>query len=194
LVRQRRARLDVVKFRATTSSVARCCEISCDNPYGPVHTPVLLLIPSFHINSIFARCVSDPLPAAPLGPLCKGETGGIDFARFTVRRRKRACTTTMTPQSPNCRRSDIVPVLFPNSNLRTAKTRPALVVQRDDLNSGPSQVVVCTITSEAFRSSHSSRVSVVLNSPEGRQTALLTDSVVMTDNLATVATLGNRDS
>lgn len=28
---------------------------------------------------------------------------------------------------------------------------------------------------------------VVLNSPEGRETGLLTDSIVMTDNLATIA-------
>jgi len=50
---------------------------------------------------------------------------------------------TTTPQNPNYRRGDIVLVLFPNSNLRTAKTRPALVVQRGDLNSGLAQVVVC---------------------------------------------------
>jgi len=94
---------------------------------------------------------------------------------------------TTTPQNPNYRRGDIVLVLFPNSNLRTAKTRPALVVQRDDLNSGLAQVVVCMITSKGFRSNHSSRVMVVLNTPEGRQTGLLPDSIVMTDNLATIA-------
>jgi len=94
---------------------------------------------------------------------------------------------TTTPQNPNYRRGDIVLVLFPNSNLRTAKTRPALVVQRDDLNSGLAEAVVCMITSKGFRSNHSSRVMVVLNSPEGRETGLLTDSIVMTDNLATIA-------
>ena len=77
---------------------------------------------------------------------------------------------TTTPQNPNYRRGDIVLVLFPNSNLHTAKTRPALVVQPDDLNSGLAQVVVCMITSKGFRSNHSSRVMVVLNSPEGRET------------------------
>ena len=30
---------------------------------------------------------------------------------------------------------DVVLVLFPNSDLRTAKRRPALVIQRDDLKS-----------------------------------------------------------
>ena len=63
---------------------------------------------------------------------------------------------TTTPQNPNYRRGDIVLVLFPNSNLRTAKTRPALVVQRGDLNSGLAQVVVCMkgIPLESFQPRH----------------------------------------
>lgn len=36
----------------------------------------------------------------------------------------------------NCKRGEIVVVLFPDSNLRTAKLRPALVVQRDQLDTG----------------------------------------------------------
>ena len=59
--------------------------------------------------------------------------------------------TTMPPR-PAHRRGDVVLVLFPHSDLRTAKLRPALVVQADNLHTG-----------------------------------LLTDSVVMTDNLATIA-------
>jgi mRNA interferase MazF len=43
------------------------------------------------------------------------------------------------------------------------------------------------ITSKLFRANHPSRVTVLLSTPEGRQSGLLTDSVVMTDNLATVA-------
>lgn len=31
-----------------------------------------------------------------------------------------------------CKRGDVVLVLFPDSNLRTAKRRPALIVQADD--------------------------------------------------------------
>jgi mRNA interferase MazF len=34
----------------------------------------------------------------------------------------------------NPRRGEVVLVLFPNSDLRTAKRRPALVLQRDDLD------------------------------------------------------------
>jgi hypothetical protein len=34
------------------------------------------------------------------------------------------------------RRGDVVLVLFPNSDVRTAKRRPALVLQRDELGTG----------------------------------------------------------
>lgn len=78
-------------------------------------------------------------------------------------------------------------VLFPDSNLRTAKLRPVLVVQGDDLETGLSQVIVAMITSNLSRAGHPSRVEVLRAAPEGRQSGLLTDSVVMTDNLATVA-------
>jgi mRNA interferase MazF len=77
-------------------------------------------------------------------------------------------------------------VLFPDSNLRTAKRRPALVVQADGLSTGLSQTIVAMITSNLARAGHPSRVSVALASALGRQMGLLTDSVIMTDNLATV--------
>lgn len=86
-----------------------------------------------------------------------------------------------------CRRGDVVLVLFPHSNLRTAKPRPALVVQADKLETGLPQVVVAMITGRLFRSNHQSRITVLLSSPEGQQSGLLADSVVMTDNIATVA-------
>lgn len=78
-------------------------------------------------------------------------------------------------------------MLFPHSDLITAKTRPALVVQANDLDSGVPQVIVAMITSRMFRAEHPSRIAVVRASPEGRHSGLLGDSVVMTDNLATVA-------
>lgn len=43
------------------------------------------------------------------------------------------------------------------------------------------------ISSNLARAGHPSRVSVSQSSAEGRQMGLKTDSVVMTDNLATVA-------
>src|SRR6266511_5393632 len=43
------------------------------------------------------------------------------------------------------RRGDVVLVLFPNSDLRTARRRPALVLQRDNLGSGLEQTIVAMI-------------------------------------------------
>jgi len=77
-------------------------------------------------------------------------------------------------------------VLFPHADLRTAKTRPALIVQADNLQTGLSQVIVAMISSRLFRANHPSRVMVRLNSPAGQSSGLLTDSVVMTDNLTTI--------
>jgi mRNA interferase MazF len=93
----------------------------------------------------------------------------------------------MMRPSPGFERGTVVLVLFPNSDLRTAKSRPALVVQRDRLETGLAQCVVAMITSRTFRAGHPSRVVIVRDTPEGRASGLLTDSVVMTDNLATVA-------
>lgn len=86
----------------------------------------------------------------------------------------------------NYSRGDIVLILFPNSNLRTAKRRPALVVQANNLNTGLPQVILAMISSNMKRAGHPSRVEVQLNSSEASQSGLLTNSVIMTDNLATV--------
>lgn len=45
-------------------------------------------------------------------------------------------------------RGDVVLALFPDSNLRTAKRRPVLVVQRNELEAGLPQTVVVMITSK----------------------------------------------
>ena len=94
--------------------------------------------------------------------------------------------TTMTQPNPTCKRGDVILVLFPDSNLLTAKPRPGLIVQSDNLQTGLSQVVVAMITSKMFRANHSSRVTILLSTLEGQQSGLLTDSVVMADNLATI--------
>lgn len=93
--------------------------------------------------------------------------------------------TTMQPET-TLKRGDVVLVLFPNANLTTAKTRPAVVVQADNLKTGLSQVIVAMVTSQMFRAGHPSRVTILLDSVEGQQSGLLTNSVVMTDNLATI--------
>ena len=84
------------------------------------------------------------------------------------------------------RRGDVVLVLFPNSDLRTAKRRPALVLQRDGLASGLPQIVIAMISSNPLRAGHPSRVSLAAASSEARAAGLRLDSIVMTDNLATV--------
>lgn len=83
-------------------------------------------------------------------------------------------------------RGEVVLVLFPDSNLRTAKRRPALVVQVNDLGTGLPQTIVAMITSNLARAGHPSRVLVSVETPEGKETGLITDSVIMTDNLVTV--------
>ena len=83
-------------------------------------------------------------------------------------------------------RGDVLLVWFPNSDLVTFKRRPALVVEADNLNTGIAQVVVAMITSNLSRRGHPSRVFVPFNSPEAREAGLRTDSVVMTDNIATL--------
>lgn len=95
--------------------------------------------------------------------------------------------TTMTPPKPGSKRGDVVLVLFPHADLRTAKTRPALVVQADRLHTGLAQVIVAMVTSRMFRANHPSRVTIARATPEGRRAGLLADSVVMTDNLATIS-------
>ncbi len=83
-------------------------------------------------------------------------------------------------------RGDVVLVLFPNSDLRTAKRRPALVLQRDDLGSGLAQTIIAMISSNLVRRGHPSRLFISTGSPAGKAAGLRLDSVLMTDNLATV--------
>lgn len=93
---------------------------------------------------------------------------------------------TTTQQNSNYKRGDVVLVFFPNSDLRTAKTRPVVVVQATNLGTGLAQYVVAMISSNVHRAGHSNRVLIQQATPEGQRAGLLTDSVIVTDNLATV--------
>jgi mRNA interferase MazF len=84
------------------------------------------------------------------------------------------------------KRGDVARVLFPDSNLISSKRRPALVVQADNLNTGLSQIILAMITSNMSRANHQSRVTVLLNTVEGKKSGLRLDSVIMTDNIVTV--------
>ena len=95
----------------------------------------------------------------------------------------------MTPTiliNPIPKRGDVVLALFPNADLRSAKPRLAVVVQINALDSGLPQIIVAMITSQLARAGHPSRVLLRLESDEGRTSGLECDSVVMTDNLATI--------
>ena len=83
-------------------------------------------------------------------------------------------------------RGDVVLVWYPDSNQQTFKRRPALIVQSDQLATGLSQVVLTMITSNLARAGHPSRVLIAQATPEGRASGLVSDSVIVTDNLATV--------
>lgn len=83
------------------------------------------------------------------------------------------------------KRGDVILVRFPNSDFKTFKKRPVLVVQADDVETRLSQRLVAVITSNLNRTG-STRVLIVKDSPEGQQMGLVADSVVVADNLATV--------
>ena len=93
------------------------------------------------------------------------------------------------PLKQNYSRGDVL-VLFPHSSLSAAKTRPAVVVQANELSTGLPQVIVAMITSQMSRAGHRSRVAIKRDSKDGQKSGLLTDSVVMTDNIATITDRG----
>ena len=80
-----------------------------------------------------------------------------------------------------------------------AKLRPALIVQADDLDTGLAQNVLVMISSNVRRANHKSRILIESKTEQGKKSGLLFDSVVMTDNLATILTtnvtriIGNLD-
>jgi mRNA interferase MazF len=82
-------------------------------------------------------------------------------------------------------RGDVILVRFPHSDLVQYKKRPALIVQGDDLNTGLPQKIVAMITSN-IRRTGKTRVMINKNDSVGQAMGLLNDSVVVTDNLATI--------
>jgi len=84
------------------------------------------------------------------------------------------------------RQGDIVLVWFPDSNLVTVKKRPAIILQADDLQTGLDQLIIGMVTSNLSRRGHKSRIFVDIHTKSGQITGLLSDSVIMTDNIATV--------
>ncbi|MDI6791308.1 MAG: type II toxin-antitoxin system PemK/MazF family toxin [bacterium] len=86
----------------------------------------------------------------------------------------------------NYSRGDVILTLFPNADLVTAKKRPAVIVQATGLNTGLPQIVICAITTNFARRGQPFRLFVAKDSPEGQASGIISDSVIMTDCLATV--------
>ena len=74
--------------------------------------------------------------------------------------------------------------LFPDSNLQTAKKRPVLIVQADNLQTNLPQIIVAMITGNLSKKSHPSRVLIEISTPDGKQSGSISDSLIATDNLA----------
>ena len=94
--------------------------------------------------------------------------------------------TVMNNPKLAIKRGDVILVLFPNSDLITLKKRSALVIQKDDLQTGLPQIVVAIITTNMDRADHQNRVPIYTSTPTGIQSGLDRDSMVRTDNLATI--------
>ena len=84
------------------------------------------------------------------------------------------------------RQGDIVLVWFPDSNLLTAKKRPAIVSQTNNLQTRLDQLIIGMITTNPMRKGHKSRIFVDIYTETGKQTGLISNSVIMTANIATV--------
>lgn len=83
------------------------------------------------------------------------------------------------------KRGDVVLVYYPNSDFKTYKKRPALIIQADDIKTGLAQKLVAMITSNLTRVGDT-RVAIRKDSNLGKAMGIQLDSVVVADNLATV--------
>ena len=90
------------------------------------------------------------------------------------------------------KRGDVVIVRYPFSSGTGGKLRPALVVQCDRNNRRPTNVVLAAITTTTHRSGEPTQLLVEFATAAGRQSGLVSDSVVTCENLATVTQGGVR--
>jgi mRNA interferase MazF len=83
-------------------------------------------------------------------------------------------------------RGDVVLVDFPFVSGLGAKVRPALVVQNDRDNQRLTNTIIAMITSRTHRATETTQLFIDINTPEGKQTGLIMDSVVNCINLFTL--------
>jgi mRNA interferase MazF len=86
----------------------------------------------------------------------------------------------------NVRRGDIVLATYPFSTGVGAKRRPVLVLQNDRDNQRLTSTIVAQITSNLRRAHEPTHLLIEITSAEGRQTGLLSDSLISFVNLATI--------
>ena len=87
----------------------------------------------------------------------------------------------------NIRRSDIVILDFPYSDLVRRKVRPALVLQSDVWNQRLDTTILAGITSSRHRRvGASTQYLINITTTEGQQTGLRLDSVVQCEKLITI--------
>jgi mRNA interferase MazF len=84
------------------------------------------------------------------------------------------------------KRGDVVLVRFPHPSGQRGKKRPAVVVQSDTYASTVSTVVVAEVTKNLTMKGDPACLFIDLNTPEGKATGLLMDSVVSSLVLDTV--------
>jgi mRNA interferase MazF len=84
------------------------------------------------------------------------------------------------------RRGDVLLGKFPRADGTGAKRRPVLVVQSDTYNPTFHNTVVAQITSNLRRGNDAAHFLIEANTPEGRHSGLLVDSLVSCVNLATL--------
>src|SRR5262245_52236833 len=86
----------------------------------------------------------------------------------------------------NLRRGDVVLAWYPFTSGQGGKRRPCVIVQNAEDKKQLATRIIAQITSTLRRTGDKSHVLVTANTPEGRQTGLLHDSLNSCNNLATI--------
>jgi mRNA interferase MazF len=84
------------------------------------------------------------------------------------------------------KRGDVILVRFPHPSGQRGKRRPAVVVQSDAYSSAVSTVVVAEVTKNLTMKGDPACLFIDVNTPDGKATGLILDSVVSSLVLDTV--------
>jgi mRNA interferase MazF len=83
-------------------------------------------------------------------------------------------------------RADIALAFYPFASGSGTSKRPVLIVQNDQDNRRLTNTIVVQITSNLRRAQEPTHLLIEVATPEGKQSGLLTDSVVSCVNVATI--------